>query len=118
MDIKQALETVERYNEWRRTGEGDMLPPKIVGEAIDTVCGELRRLTTLRPMSEAPVDEWVLLKIKYEDEPVLAVQITLGHWQQNQEHIFVDGDACLVDDLDETVSEYAEGWLPLPEVSE
>ncbi len=35
MTTNEAIEILKAYNKWRRGGEGEMPPPKQIGEAID-----------------------------------------------------------------------------------
>lgn len=49
MTIEEAAAILRKHNEWRRydgpIGEGpQMTDPKILGEAIDTVCDTLERI--------------------------------------------------------------------------
>lgn len=44
MKIEEAIEILERHNEWRRGAEIPMAQPSILGEAIDVVIKELKRL--------------------------------------------------------------------------
>lgn len=44
MKIEEAIEILERHNEWRRGAEIPMVQPSILGEAIDVVIKELKRL--------------------------------------------------------------------------
>ena len=44
MKIEEAIEILERYNEWRRGAEIEMANPNELGEAIDLVLLELKRL--------------------------------------------------------------------------
>lgn len=37
MDIKEAIDILDRHNRWRRGADIDMIPPKALGNAIDTV---------------------------------------------------------------------------------
>lgn len=44
MKIEEAIEILERHNEWRRGAEIPQEHPKVLGEAIDLVLLELKRL--------------------------------------------------------------------------
>lgn len=37
MTREEALQVLKEYNEWRRGSNNDMLPPAVVGEALDMV---------------------------------------------------------------------------------
>ena len=42
MTLKTAIRVLERHNEWRRGGEGDMVDPKKLGRAIDVILEHLK----------------------------------------------------------------------------
>jgi hypothetical protein len=44
MKVEEAIEILEHHNEWRRGAEIPQEEPKIIGEAIDVVLKELKRL--------------------------------------------------------------------------
>ena len=44
MKIEEAIEILERHNEWRRGANIEMANPTKLGEAIDVVIKELKRL--------------------------------------------------------------------------
>jgi len=43
MKVEEAIEILERHNEWRRGAEIPQEDPKIIGEAIDVVLKELKK---------------------------------------------------------------------------
>jgi hypothetical protein len=45
MRVEEAIEILERHNEWRRGAEIPQEEPKIIGEAIDLVLKELQTLS-------------------------------------------------------------------------
>lgn len=65
MDERHCLEVLRAHNEWRRykgddDGAPEMLPPKLVGQAIDHAIATIER-ERWRPIAEAPKDEIVLV---------------------------------------------------------
>ena len=44
MTTEQIIATLREHNEWRRGGEGEMLDPKTIGEAIEAACDALEEL--------------------------------------------------------------------------
>lgn len=43
MTLKQAIDTLQQHQQWRRGAEVKMLHPEVVGEAIDIILIELNR---------------------------------------------------------------------------
>lgn len=44
MKTKEIIKTLKDFNEWRRGGNGKMLDPKVIGEAIDEAIKKLKTI--------------------------------------------------------------------------
>lgn len=47
MNIQQAITILKLHNQWRRGKEVKMLPPRVIGEAIDTVVAAYEHKITI-----------------------------------------------------------------------
>lgn len=48
MTTEQIIATLREHNEWRRGGDGEMLAPKTIGEAIEAACDALEEICDWR----------------------------------------------------------------------
>lgn len=66
MTKTEARKILKAHNEWRRGGDGDMESPKLIGEAIDTLCEPptisqaLRNAAVNWPESFSDVDDEII----------------------------------------------------------
>ena len=44
MKIKNIIKVLERYNEWRRGDDSEMLEPRFIGFVIDEAIRELKKI--------------------------------------------------------------------------
>jgi hypothetical protein len=44
MSTDQTIAIVRRHNAWRRGDSSEMLPPRLIGEALDALCDHVARL--------------------------------------------------------------------------
>ncbi len=44
MSLKEAIEILKQYNNWRLGDDSDMLDPKLISEAIELVIQEYEKL--------------------------------------------------------------------------
>lgn len=46
MKLSEAIDITRRHNAWRRDNSGawEMLPPEVIGQALDALCGHAERL--------------------------------------------------------------------------
>jgi hypothetical protein len=47
MSLKEALEVLKAYQEWRLGGEGEMIPPALITEAINVAIDCMERPNTI-----------------------------------------------------------------------
>lgn len=47
LTTEQAIQVLEKHNEWRRGGEGEMINPKKIGIAIDLILSDLKQKNEL-----------------------------------------------------------------------
>lgn len=46
MRLSEAIDITRRHNAWRRDNSGayEMIPPEVIGQALDALCGHAERL--------------------------------------------------------------------------
>lgn len=44
MSTDQTIAIVRRHNAWRRGDSSEMLPPRLIGQALDALCDHAERL--------------------------------------------------------------------------
>lgn len=49
--MKQHINTIKKYNEWRRGGDGEQANPKRIGESLDAIVKAAERYELLRTLT-------------------------------------------------------------------
>jgi hypothetical protein len=44
MTLAEAIAIVRRHNAWRRGDSSEMLPPTVIGQALDALCDHAERM--------------------------------------------------------------------------
>ena len=111
---QNAIDLLTEHNEWRRGGEGEMIPPKKIGEAID-VAIDIMKASQWQPIDTAPKDGTEIIGYRQDCDMIMVRYTSLSEFLTDKESESGDYSEDEMDQDDWFYADFVHGGRLGPE---